>query len=301
MNSNANRPLFIIVSLVGIVAIATVYFTLMNSADHSRIQNTVPGQDSVVTTTVQDVVSTGTPAVKRPSFEASFELVTGTFTFKVMCDGKLYDEKVPCAAAKTLVVVRDERPTGSTLVEEKTLATVTTTKDDMIVFRAFAVPGVGEGKDIIVNFYAQDTRNLGVCMTNRDMAIYDTESPGTYKALKNYPDYTDYGVWANGVLAFVPGCSSGAGYPSDSVMIYNPTKDRVVTVTETKAVPPGLWDDAKGFPFDMSSDKLPYWSDLKWNDDLLAFTINLHLVNDDHRIQPYAFEASGKDVTAEGL
>ena len=299
MNPNANRPLFIIVSIVGIVAIMVISLALMKTADQANIQNTVSSQSPMASSTELKTVGTDASMFNSTPFETTFELVTGTFTFKVMCDGKIHDEQIPCASEKQLVVVRDERPTGATLVEEKVLATVTTTKDDMVIFKALAVPGLGEGKDIVVDFRTMDRSSLGLCMTDQFSAVYDTVSPGQYKTLKNYPDYAEGGVWANGVMAYVPGCASG---PADAVMIYDLSTDNVINVTEAKAVPPGLWEEGQaGFPTSADGKRLPYWSDLKWNVDLGVFTINLHLVDESYRIQPYAFDSKGKDVTAEGL
>lgn len=265
--------------------------------------------------------TTGTPSMPASSERTGaayvmsqvgpFELMTGTFTFKIVCEGELFvpptggrdsDARTTCTGLNALVVVRDERPTGSEKIEEQVLARLRTTKDTDAVLRAEVIPA-SESASILVDFHENDPMQEGVCMGQGYNYIYDTVAPGELAPIRNYPALLSDHVWAYGVMAYIPGCGSGAGYPTGPVMLYNPGEDRQIRVTQEEAVAGSLWtsDDARGgrYPFTAGGDKLPYWSDLKWNDVELRFEINLNLI--DGRIQPYFFNTKGEDVTPDFL
>jgi hypothetical protein len=310
MNQDKNTRLFIIVLAAGLLLVGTTVFL--------QGQSIMKMQKSLSTIAAflekKPVVVSDSKDIKEVSRIMSqagpFELMTGTFTFKVVCDGRLYvpptggrdsDARKTCTGMNNLVVVRDERPTGSDQVEEKILATITTSADTDAQFSANIV-SAHEATAISVEF--REAMNDGVCPPYGYNHIYDTISPGKFVSLKNSPEYAGSSVWGNGVMAYVEGCASGAAYPVEPVMIYDPETDKSIVVTEMKGVPAHLWDQKEaGYPNKgwsaVGDQGSPYWSDLKWNEIDGRFEINLHLV--DGRIQPYWFDRAGKDLTPDIL
>jgi hypothetical protein len=244
-------------------------------------------------------------------------LITGKFTFKHVCDGEIQNAAIyngelgiqVCIGTNKLFVVRDRREDGGELSEEEILITKNVVKPEDALFLKSVefLPVVGAASTILIDFSVDPCMSVGdcgVCMGSGFNYKYDSVFPGQLEALRNYPQFSESGVWAAGVLAYVEGCASGAAYPVEPVMIYDPGTDKSIVVTEMKGVPAHLWDRGQvGYPnegWSGAGDKgSPFWSDLRWNDDGMRFEINLHLI--DGRIQPYFFNTKGEDVTPDFL
>ncbi|MEK7473943.1 MAG: hypothetical protein AAB668_04480 [Patescibacteria group bacterium] len=311
MNQENIQNIFIGLLVAGLILIGAGMYLV--SQQVQSVANSVKQIQQGIDETKPVAQPSSTDTKKIPTVMAQvgpFELMTGSFTFKVVCEGKMFvpptggrdsDARTTCTGLNKLVVVRDERLTGVDKVEEKTIATITTTADTDAELHAEIVTA-GEATAIMIDFHENDPMDEGVCMPYGYNYLYDTVAPGALKQLYNYPDQAGTGVWAYGVMAYVNGCASGAAYPVEPVMIYDPATDKSIVVTEARGVPAHLWDGRdEGYPnqgWSGTGDKgSPFWSDLKWNDIDLRFEINLHLI--DGRIQPYWFDKNGKDVTPD--